>query len=361
MVSILDILNAWPPFEPGDPADATHGRHRYPDVATPCLRIAGSAAPLGQRPVAYTLYGRSSSWLGAALSEAIDKRIAGLDPSTAKNHHTLNALTGEVAINADCWAADVDFSALAVARHESTGWYITWHPTLISRRHFVIAAHFWENQDDADNWVAGSPTLRWITSDGSQTIDRRPRGVLVHPDYTPYDPPDSYLSYDVAVGVLDEPLPEEIACARLLPPYWADLLVGTERVAVTWFDQQGNALVFDWRPRLTTHNSQYPFAFTYEPTDATRQAFYEQIIGGDSGFPCFAIYDGEPLLLMVQSVGGEGGGVPLYALHDDLNDMMAQLDATYFPSEPAASVEYPDLSEWAAALRPTAASYQRRD
>ena len=148
-----------------------------------------------------------------------------------------------------------------------------------------------------------------------------------------------------------EKVPDAIAPVRTLPPYWADLLlpyleaVNGRLAAVVTFDQSGNGLVFDWGCSVGTYYDA-PFTSTLPPTDATRLSFHEDIVGGDSGMPCCAIVNSEPLLLFLTGRKGWGGGYPIFDDHDTINSMMAQLDAVYWPDEEPATLQYPDMVEY---------------
>jgi len=294
------------------------------------------------------------SVLASHMGQSVDARIAGLNAATAKQHHSFDTLTGDVALNQNFWGADLDFSFHAVGTKVGDSWNKVKRGTAVSNRHCLMHGHAFSSQADADDLVASGLVWKFVSADGTTEVERTVSAILLHPHFY-YS--GNVVRYDVAVAVLSAKLPDEITPARTLPPHWRQALppyleVTPHRLAaVVRFDMEGNGLVFDWGCNVTTLYDG-PYTATLEPTDSTRKAFHEELVAGDSGMPCCAIVNDEPLLLSLTTYGGDdGGGYPIFDDHDTINDLMAQLDATYWPNEDAATLQYPSLLEFMPSTR----------
>ena len=65
------------------------------------------------------------------------------------------------------------------------------------------------------------------------------------------------------------------------------------------------------------------------PGDPTRLAFFEPLIGSDSGNPAFILFNGQSVLLTLWTLGGAGSGTSVTALKADINQLMGDLGGGY--------------------------------
>ncbi len=103
---------------------------------------------------------------------------------------------------------------------------------------------------------------------------------------------------DIRVGKLDSDLPDDIALYPVLPANWTQYLPTASltppppgaRIPMIIFDQEEKALVFDLYG-IASESEVYAM-----PLDATRQLFFESLVGGDSGNPGFFLIGGQLVL-----------------------------------------------------------------
>jgi hypothetical protein len=173
------------------------------------------------------------------------------------------------ALPARNWTSQFDFTGVS--------WNDVRTATAISRRHVVMAAHF--IRDPSVPVVfhdrQGVPHIRRLTQVGKMP------GV------------------DIAVGVLDSPLPPEIAHYPLAMPGDA-----TYKRAVLVTNQTRTVTVHRIGP-VNGHHVQ----LGYDPKIDRR--YWRNLVAGDSGNPAFIIKNGKLHLLTTLSTGGPGAG-PFY-------------------------------------------------
>jgi hypothetical protein len=199
----------------------------------------------------------------------IDDRIAAIGadkPIFSLQDHT----TPEYVRSATCWLAQgsaVDATPLSPwnsnAAHVKAG-------ILVSPRHGICAAHF---------ALPVGATVRFVAMDG--TVVNRTITATATP------------AGDLSLFLLDSDVPAGIGFAKVLPADWRDYISrwGSGIPALS-LDYEEKALVVD----LWALNSEVRFQV---PTDATRLAFYEALIGGDSGNPWCLLVNEELVLLGV--------------------------------------------------------------
>lgn len=215
--------------------------------------------------------------LGREMSEAVDSRISGKNPSTTKavfttqNHDACTYVR-----NSNLWCADIDLTCCS-----------PWNSydgakragTLISPRHVAMAHHY---------YVPNGATMRFVEADGtvvSRTITASER-----------------VGSDIRIGVLNSDVPESIGFAKVLPADFLNYLPGIANgVPIIALDQEEKALVQQW------HFAAGNWVGLEEPTTADRLSFHETIVLYDSSNPLFAIIDSEPVLLTCfwTALGGE--------------------------------------------------------
>lgn len=250
-------------------------------------------------------------WIANSLAlhceQQIDSRLSG-DMTVYSSQDSINGNT--FIRNNNCWVNDIDLTC--VSPWNSTG-RTTMGGTLISRRHVLFCEHLNFRPEIG-------ATIKFVTSDNvvvSRTIANR----LTHPAYVPYYP-------DICIGVLDSDVPESISFAKVLPANWKSYLPSlstSSTIPTLRFNQQEKASVADWRGGLLPVGS---FQLQY-PSSIPRQAYYENIIIGDSGNPIFIIINGHLVVLGTFTSGGAGGGTLISEHIDAINTMMTTLGGNY--------------------------------
>jgi hypothetical protein len=161
--------------------------------------------------------------------------------------------------------------------------------------------------------------MRFVKADGT-VVSRTLTAKLTHPDYTPHYP-------DIAVGVLDSDVDNDISFARILPQNWQDYLptingYSDGKLPVIRLDWEEKALIADWSVQ-DTHT------ILTIPTDAQRLKMYEPAIGGDSGNPILTVINNTPVILAVLTSGGYGAGTSICYHKTAINTMMTTLGGGY--------------------------------
>jgi len=250
--------------------------------------------------------------LAKEVSDAVDDRINGLNATTAKPIFTTqNHSTQTYVRNSNCWAADLDLTS--ISPWNSTGGSQR-AGTLISPRHVLFCEHY-------DFHPAVGATIRFVASDGT-VVNRTINALETHPDYVPFYP-------DITIGVLDSDVSASIGFVKILPQNWANYLPSLSssyKLPCLVLDQEEKALI----SCLYLLNTRANFLV---PTESSRFAFYESIIGGDSGNPAFLIIDDELVIITVWTFGGAGGGTSIVYHKDAINTMMATLGGGFSLTE----------------------------
>ena len=225
------------------------------------------------------------------VSESVDKRIAGKDP--AKAHRRLS---GKFAPNPYFWASDVDFSCLSPRSDRFGGLR---GGTLVSKRHFLFAWHFPIPKDTRLHFLDAAGQVCTCSVDAIRKVGNE----------------------DIGVGLLNAEVTPDIHPVKILPTDFTNYVGTAEGLPVVAFDQEGKALVLDLHA-IPTESKRWAM-FTRKPKDASRLSYYERIIPGDSGQPCFMIVGKEPILLYCHKMPGGGGGP---AIHMEARQIQAVMD-----------------------------------
>lgn len=199
------------------------------------------------------------------------------------------------------WTRSLDFSGVSWS-HRQAG-------TAITPRHIVLAAHY---------------TLKIGTS-----VTFHERSGKVHSRKI-----EKLISFrgqkvasekrsDIAVALLDRPLPPTIKTYRLLPPRsdYPHTLPGAPAVVT----EQGRRAFIHQVRRVSTKT------ISFEKNPDVPEPLYKSLIKGDSGHPSFILVGGEPVLIETHTGGGPGSG-PFYSsppLFKALKEAVAQLDPSY--------------------------------
>ncbi len=191
-------------------------------------------------------------------------------------------LAGGNSIMANNWTSQFDFSGVS--------WNDNRTATAISRRHVAMAGHFTRHL---------STPLVFHDRDG-RAHTRRLVGIRTIQDLG-----------DIAIGVLDSPLPPEIAHYPLAAPGDANY-----KRAVLVTDQTRTISVHRIGP-VKGRRVQ----LGYDPQLDRR--YWRNLVVGDSGNPAFIMENGRLLLLTTFTNGGPGRG-PFYG-HPEIRARIAQI------------------------------------
>ena len=115
-------------------------------------------------------------------------------------------------------------------------------------------------------------------------------------------------SNDICVSLLNNNLPTSIAPAKLLPENYRDYIGTGIGLPILMLDQEEHAIVAE----LASLPSQGGYSSGYSPISSLRNRYYEPIIEGDSGNPCFLVY-GNGLIILHTFHYGNGGSGPFFS------------------------------------------------
>ncbi|MGB7157114.1 MAG: hypothetical protein WBD40_03545 [Tepidisphaeraceae bacterium] len=246
--------------------------------------------------------------LASHCADAINSRLAGKNfADHGRLFSTQDHAAGTYVRNASAWCADLDLTCIS-PWNGSGG--VRQAGTLVSPRHLVNAEHY----------PYGPGTVVRFVTHGNQVFSRT---VTAAVNVGPPNSTDAYDS-DVRVCLLDSDVPASISFAKVLPADVEDRFGESLAVGVPGFglDQEEKASV---RDLIRIDNW-----VTYRvPHDATRQAFYDPIVGGDSGNPAFLVVDGELVLVATWTSGGWGHGPDYSRYLDEINGAMTTLGGGY--------------------------------
>lgn len=191
------------------------------------------------------------------------------------------------------WTRKLDTSGIAMNDKRTC--------TLITPRHVVMANHYRRpfNVKVVFHDRRGTPHTRHL--------------VLVN-----------HVMDDVAIGLLNEPLPSSIRAYALPSPSVKQPHPLTGQ-SVLLTDQ--NRRVFVHKIRNISGNF---IAFKHDTTQAA--GYRKNLISGDSGNPSFIIKNGQPVLIETHTTGGPGAG-PFYgsaALQAALHKQIQSTDSRYY-------------------------------
>ena len=256
----------------------------------------------------------------------VDSRLAGCSPDGSLPRfldYAENAKRWGFKSNPRFWARGVDFSCVSPwndrFRNQRGG-------TAISSVHIVFANHY---------PFSPGTKLAFIGCDGSLHLRTYLSGMRV-------------ADTDLMVGLLDRPLPPTVHPASILPDDYADYIGNAADLPAVTFDQEEKLLVTElWQiptapdaKSMMSRNMKFKPAMPEDAADdpakaraaeerlkrrAKRAEFYEHLITGDSGNPCFMIVGREPILLYTIFSGGPGSGPAIHKLRGPLQEAMDKM------------------------------------
>ena len=179
-------------------------------------------------------------------------------------------------------------------------------PTLIHPRFAVTAWHFWVT----DPGVVGR-TVRFRGTDGvlyTRTVSAQAR----------------IGTTDIAILMLDSPLPAEVIPAKVLPTNWATKLRPTSIATVPALTEMSTSSDPTMRAVVRELYSLDSFsACTSSSTSSPRYPFNEWPSLYASGSPCFLVVSNEPVLLACWYSASGGPSIAYYQA--DINAKMTEL------------------------------------
>jgi hypothetical protein len=229
----------------------------------------------------------------AALACSVDSRITGKTPATALPYFlgypalVSGSQTNALAVNPNCWAADVDFSCESPwngeAKNRKSG-------TLVSPIHMLLANHHKPPEPGTNFWFRAPDGTVYVRSIQAK------RRIVSTPDT------------DLVVALLDEPLPPTIAPAKILPENFREHLGTGLGLPAVSLDQEGKILVSEIVELAGEEEDGWPsWAESRVPLDPTRAAFYELLVAGDSSNPKFLLLEDQPILLSIHWMENHAG------------------------------------------------------
>lgn len=286
-----------------------------------------------------------SGTAAAHMFDQVKSRVVGKDPEQAMAlYSTMDHADNIYVRNTECWISDVDTTCIPVARGTSSGRFL---PTAISPVHVIGAAH-------TSGFRTGS-TAKFVGNDGT-VYQREAIGQTTITSFTG----GSNLSRDFRVLILNEPLPEEIKPAKVIPeniwdymPVLTDyqVLHGHPRVPLFTPNQTRMAGVRGLRQIVPNDEVQFLATRTWRMTDdeeldnsdtspewAPFGPFFQPMVDGDSGHGFFLILNGELVLVSVWTSSTSGSSL-IYSFNE-INTVMANLQGDHPESEIANADPY---------------------
>jgi hypothetical protein len=249
------------------------------------------------------------------IKNTINGLLLGKSPATSLRVFTSQDHTTPAYVrNTSNWAADHVQQLTCISPWNSDGAF-TKAGTLISPRHVIFATHFLPAVNSTIRFIAADNTVvtRTITAFNSIAVT----GVN-YPDIT--------------VGLLDSDVPGTISFARVLPNGWESKLpdIATVRPLAFGTDQEEKLLLMEATQigdDLVAKTARFA-----APPDPAYRIFYENLVSGDSGNPCFFLINGQLVLLTVWTFS-DATGTSVSAFKNQVNAAMTSLGGGYQLSE----------------------------
>lgn len=248
------------------------------------------------------------------LVEMVNRRtaamLAGNLPATDRNIYVSQDAYGPHFVrNPSCWLNGVtNLTCFSPAQMSGTPWHQR-AGTLVTRRHVVYASHF------GIPVIEGGTPIHFVARDNAVITRRLVAQVADAPS-------------DIAIGLLDEPVPQEIDIAPVLPPDFATYLGTRNAVLAVTLDAEERASVqqvstfFDRGFSVNTLHERW-----VAPEYQRLAAWSEATVTGDSGNPAFLVIGNE--LVLLGCFYTAMGGPHLGARHEQVNRMIEQLAPGY--------------------------------
>lgn len=236
--------------------------------------VAGPESGSGPGPAQTEFPPIAGTGGGSPMALRLNKGLLPILPKEAAKNWVFDAYsdpkTKEVAWSR-FWTRKIDFTGVA--------WDSTRTLTMITPQHAVLAKHYVRRVGDV---------VKFHDRRGVE-VQRTLVGLVKLPG-----------RWDVAVGVLDEPVPSDVTHYKMLEP--------SENLHT---DMLGTlALVTDGERKVHVHEcgTMPPNLLRFRFPRSLPKGFYEPLITGDSGNPSFVLVRGEPVLIETHYTGGAGAG-----------------------------------------------------
>ena len=220
---------------------------------------------------------------GTSLSERLNEEIRMIAPKTSVDSDKLlfKDYQSAQAIWADNWTRNLNVTGVA--------WNTPQAGTLITDRHVVMSKHY-QHEIGA--------TLVFHDADGAATE----RTIIAR---------EADPRTDMAIGLLNESVPDAIAVYPLLEPGGKDYFMLVD----TWMlmtDNERKVLMFPVRAVAFAKdpNKAEIFMTALNPANRLDKTYEEELISGDSGHPTFLLSHGQLILMSVNTHGGNGMSGP---------------------------------------------------
>jgi hypothetical protein len=256
-----------------------------------------------------------STHINTSLSSRLEGKNAATDMFVFASQNPYGG--GNFPRNSSCWLNGVtNISCFSPAQLSGANWWQR-GGTLISPRHILLAKHF---------------TIA-LLSGGTPIIFVDDNGAVVTKKLVRYE----FDITDIAIGLLDSDVPENIKFAKVLPPNYTTYLdianqnllyaVGIdqqEKAIVKRFNGLQNYIVNDGNGNsINIPNAIVSNLDSIDPL----VSFTETIISGDSGNPVFLIIDNELVVLTTWWTAASGPFIT--TRYDTVNVLMSKLGGGY--------------------------------
>lgn len=227
------------------------------------------------------------------INDSIIARLNNKNPNTDKLVYSSQNPYGGVndagiwVRNPSCWINGVNnISCFSPAQRSGAAWNQR-AGTLITKKHFILGKHF------VFAILQGGTPIIFV--DENNNAIRRNLIQYAYDDIT-----------DIAIGLLDSEVTNNIQIAKVLPPYYRDYMGYPDNILAVALDQQEKALVKVWTGLLTyiTTGGYYEYVNAVSagvnyvsPSLQSYSTWNEDMIAGDSGNPIFIIIDNQLVLL----------------------------------------------------------------
>ena len=213
-----------------------------------------------------------------------------------------------ITTNSDFFARAVDFSCVSIWNSIGATQRCA---TVVSPRHVVGAAH-WQ--------VPPGASVYFVGQDGSVYSNRVKAAKSYQYHY--WNSPANTL--DVAVGILDEPLPSAIGIALVAPSNICDYVGTGVKLPVLSLTQDRFVFVREIESAICpTYGATSPDIAYGAPVIGRRYDFYGAIRSGDSSCPNFLVINNRPVLLGCHLTAASAPSIVLTTEH--IQRMMNEL------------------------------------
>lgn len=271
------------------------------------------------------------------MTSEVTSRLEGKTPSTAQDIFSSYTTVTNLQRNTDCWAHGLKGLTGFVAWNDRVGQEKQIGGVAITKRHVLFTEHA--------SYVVGNKV--YFVTEHDVLIEREIVATKAHPS-------NSYGNGDFGIALLNVDLPDSIEPVKVLPinayqffdtdnfssstsTSWNGEL--SNEVLVLNTDQENKALVSELYylqfedfvdPTPDDYSTVDGYGeFTITNPSANYLSWHETATGGDSGSPVAAVINGECVLLGLFTNTTAGGFVGSPRNYNDLNRMIADLDAEH--------------------------------